>query len=151
MPTSNPRVNVTLSPSTDALVQRLAGLQRVSKAQVLRELLEAAEPALQRAAALMEAASQARGAVLDGMARQLDQHEARFQKATGKVLSDFDAMTDDLVAQAEAVRGRRPRSARQRGPGPSPAPARPKDPPASNRGVKSPKRGGRRSGSGGRA
>ena len=44
MPTLNPRINVTLAPSSDSLVQRLATFQGVSKSQVLRELLDAAEP-----------------------------------------------------------------------------------------------------------
>ena len=67
MPTVNPRINVTLSPSLDLLVVRLAAMQRMSKAQVLRELLEAAEPALQRAVTLMEAASKAAPGVLSGL------------------------------------------------------------------------------------
>ena len=66
MPTVNPRINVTLSPQLDLIVQRMATCQRVSKSQVLRELLEAAEPALQRAVVLMEAAAGMAGAMKEG-------------------------------------------------------------------------------------
>lgn len=140
MPTANPRVNVTLSPSTDALVIRLASLQRVSKSQVLRELLEAAEPALQRAAALMEAASGAQRAVLDELAQSLDRAQNKAEAALARTLLDSDRITADLVTQAEAVRGRRPardtRSVSRAGRGGGGAQAAP-NPPASNRGVKS--------------
>lgn len=143
MPTQNPRVQVTLSPSLDALVAQLAKHQRSSKAQVLRELLETAEPALQRVAALMDAASKASSEVHRGFAKSLDRAQTQIETALDSALQSVDAKTGDLVAIAEAVRSRRPaRSA------PAPkalsAPAaplqrrsKPKDPPSSNRGVKS--------------
>ena len=151
MPTPNPRVNVTLSPSLHGLVTRLAGLQRASKSQVLRELLEAAEPALQRAAVLMEAAEKATNEVKSGLRRSLDSAQDKVEKHVSAALATLDATADDLVAQAEAIRGRRPGRAVAGRPAPATvakgASAR-LDPPASNRGVKtSGKRGqGRRSG-----
>ena len=110
MPTLNPRTNVTLSPSLDLLVQRLAAVKACSKAQVLRELLEAVEPSLTRAVALMEAAAKASPDVLAGLAKSfasaqstaedlLEATELRIDRAQSQV---------DLVAEAEAVRGRRP-------------------------------------------
>ena len=56
MPTINPRINVTLSPSLYGMVGELAKYQRVSRAMVLRELLEASEPALAQVVAMMRAA-----------------------------------------------------------------------------------------------
>ena len=140
MPTLNPRINVTLSPSTDQLVLRLAQLQRVSKSQVLRELLEAAEPALQRAVALMDAASKASSAVLDGLAKSLEREQAQVEKTMGSHLAAADSMTADLVAQAQAIRGRRPVAAKRSLDGVSGSPVQ-KNPPPSNRGVKSPAKG----------
>lgn len=108
MPTVNPRVNVTLSPSSDALVTRLAGLQGVSKSQVLRELLDAAEPALQRVAVLMEAAHKSRGEVLDGLAQSLQRAQDHIEGAVAAHLVHLEAAAGvDLVAQAEAVVPRR--------------------------------------------
>ena len=54
MPTANPRINVTLSPSLYSMVEELAKHQRISRSMVLRELLEAfnAGPAQGRAAVL---------------------------------------------------------------------------------------------------
>jgi hypothetical protein len=139
MPTMNPRVNVTLSPSLDHLVARLASLQRVSKSQVLRELLEAAEPALQRAAALMEAASKAHTGVLAELQRGLERAQNEAEDQLSAHLAFLDSSSADLVTTAEGVRGRRPRTRVSVGAGAAPGRRKPaSDPPASNRGVKSP-------------
>ena len=115
MPTVNPRVNVTLSPSSDVLVTRLAELQKVSKSQVLRDLLDAAEPALQRVATLMEAAARSRGEVLDGLAQGLQRAQDHIEGAVSAHLVHLDAVLGpDLVEAAQAVRGRRPAEHAQR-------------------------------------
>ena len=151
MPTVNPRINVTLSPQLDLVVQRLATFQRVSKSQVLRELLEAAEPALQRAVVLMEAAAGAADAMKEGFAQSLDRAQSKVEAHAAAVLRQMDQTSLDLVQQAEAIRGRRPRASKAQpsrvasppGTG-SPSAPRPRgaspNPPASNRGVKSTKR-----------
>jgi hypothetical protein len=152
MPTTNPRVNVTLSPSLDALVARMARLQEVSKSQVLRELLEAAEPALQRAATFIEAASRARAEVLGGIGQSLEQAQDSLERNMHRELSKLDAMTADLVDQAEAVKGRRRRRAASPAVAPPQLRPEPQNPPASNRGVKSARQavaGSRKGGSGG--
>ena len=134
MPTVNPRVQVTLSPSLDALVRRMALYTRSSKSQVLRELLEAAEPALQRAATLMEAASKAAGEAKERLARSLEKAQDLAEDHAAMHLARLDRMTDDLVSQAEAIKARRP--ARVGSPT-APASTAGRNPPASNRGVKS--------------
>ena len=142
MPSTNPRTNVTLSPSLDSLVTRLAALQRVSKSHVLRELLETAAPALSRALAVMEAAERAKPEVLASLAQSMERHQAIVELTMEDALSRIDQA--DLVMQAEALPGRRPpRPARAASPhsravavsaGGNPLP--------SNRGVKSPKKPG---------
>ena len=138
MPTLNPRINVTLSPSLDALVSRMAGHQRVSKSQVLRELLEAAEPALQRAVMLMDAARAASTEARAGLARKLDRGIDDAEDTMAVLLSRLDRAQADLVSQAEAVQGKR--AARRKAQRVAPA-GGVGDPPASNRGVKSRKTG----------
>lgn len=140
MPTVNPRINVTLSPSLDHLVHRMAVHQRASKSQVLRELLEAAEPALQRAVALMDAASRATAEVRGGLAAHLDRAQDATEDALAVVLSRLDRGRD-LVEQAEEVQGRRPaRKGHARALVSAPLlRAGHKNPPSSNRGVKSEK------------
>ncbi len=143
MPTLNPRINVTLPTSLDHLVARMATHTRVSKSQVLRELLEAAEPALQRAVALMDAAAVASAEARAGLAHNMDRGIEHAEDAMAVILSRLDRATGDLVSQAEAVRGKRParRTAREARSAPTPAvvaaPPKRENPPASNRGVKS--------------
>ena len=134
MPTVNPRVQVTLSPSLELLVRRLAAHQRMSKSQVLRELLEAAEPALQRAAALMDAASKATAEVKTGLASALSKAQDHAEVELERMLGTLQGAADDLVTQAEAVRGRRPA---RKGSASAPGAAGVRKPPSSNRGVKS--------------
>lgn len=147
MPTLNPRINVTLSPSLDSLVSRLAGLERVSKSMVLRELLEAAEPSLVHAVALMEAAQGAGAKARKNLVRDLESGIKAAEGTSELMLQNMALQTRDLVSEAQAVQGRRPARGR-RGALPVSAPAsrsagragpvvRAKRPPSSNRGVKS--------------
>ena len=122
MPTQNPRINVTLPPSLDVLVERMADFTHVSKSQVLRELLVAAEPSLQRAVALMEAATVATRAVNTDLSDGLRRAQDQAQRSLGPILAQLDAATADLVFEAEAIRGKRS--------------GKRSDPLSSNRGVK---------------
>lgn len=140
MPTINPRVNVTLSPSLHSLVANLATHQRVSKSMVLRELLEAVEPQLAQAVAFMEAAQKANGEARKQISRNMEAGIKEAQEAVSVALEKTGALTRDLVAQAEVIRGRRP--ARKVRPGVASERAsggrkRSPTPLPSNRGVKS--------------
>jgi hypothetical protein len=151
MPTLNPRVNVTLSPSLDSLVARLAELERVSKSQVLRELLETAEPALSHAVALMEAAQGASAKARSNLAKDLHSGIKAVEGTSELMLQNFAHHTRDMVTEAEAIRGRRPAAPvrgvpravrsdpapRKRAPGGGIRAIGAKRPPLSNRGVKS--------------
>lgn len=147
MPTVNPRINVTLSPSLFGMVDELAKHQRVSKSMVLRELLEASEPALARVVAMLKAAESMTEAARKRLLQDMDSTITSMEMKKDQALALAAGMTADLVAQAEAIKGRRPgrQLARKRSAGglavgtsavgdQSPAPIRP---PSSNRGVKS--------------
>lgn len=108
MPTLNPRVNVTLSPSLDALVTELSGLERVSKSMVLRELLEACEPSLRHAVALMKAAQGASAKAREKIAIDMEQTVKASQALSHLAFELAASNTRDMVAEAEAIRGRRP-------------------------------------------
>ncbi len=136
MPTTLPRVFVTLSPSADALVSRMARLQRSSKSQIIRDLVEMAEPALQRAAALMEAAEDAPERLLAELGGSLMRSQERAEEQLAGMLYRIESSTADLVTEAEKVAGRRPPVRRST--------AVLRDPPASNRGVNSPNKNNRK-------
>lgn len=148
MPTVNPRINVTLSPSLYGMVEALAKHQRVSRSMVLRELLEASEPALAQVVAMLKAAESLNDAAKNRMRQDLDQTISSVEKKAEQALALAAGVTFDLVAQAEAIRGRRPgrQMARKRSAGELVARSTdavgsqqsPSRPPSSNRGVKSP-------------
>ena len=143
MPTENPRVNVTLSPSLNSLVSSLAKYERVSKSMVLRELLEAAEPSLRSAVALMEAAQGASAKARKDLVRDLEHGVQAATSVQHLALAVAANHTRDMVSEAEAIRGRRPQRGTRSGsaggamPGAPGSTRRRKDPPPSNRGVKS--------------
>lgn len=148
MPTLNPRINVTLSPSLYGMVETLAKHQRVSRAMVLRELLEASEPALAQVVAMMNAAESLNDAAKKRMREDMDQTLISLENKAEQALALAAGVTSDLVSQAESIQGRRPgtHSARKRSAGGmgtratvgvgNASSAGPR-PPSSNRGVKS--------------
>ena len=147
MPTVNPRINVTLSPSLYNMVEELAKHQRVSRSMVLRELLEASEPALAQVVAMLKAAENMTEAAKERMRKDMDQTITSLENKAEQALALAAGITSDLVSQAEAIRGRRPRRqvARKRSAGDleagNQAPVEKRQiairPPSSNRGVKS--------------
>lgn len=146
MPTANPRVNVTLSPSLDSLVGQLASLERISKSSVLRELLETAEPQLRQVVALMVAAKGASATARKAIVSDMELALRSIEGTSNLAFQVAANHTRDMVSEAEAVRGRRPqRDALASSAVPAPV-RRPtasrkalvvKRPPTSNRGVKS--------------
>jgi hypothetical protein len=144
MPTVNPRINVTLSPSLYGMVGELAKQQRISKSMVLRELLEASEPALAQVVAMLKAADDMNDAARQRLKQDLCQTIEAIESKVGSAMELAAGVTADLVAQAESIRGRRPgvgkRSAarsRTAAPASSSSTHGGKRPPSSNRGVKS--------------
>lgn len=137
MPTSNPRINVTLSPALDALVGQLAKHERISKAMVLRELLEAAEPSLKHAVALMEAAQGATAAARKRVVEGMDEAIAKAEIVSAEMLGFLSEKTNDLFEVEETIKGRRPAASASVARVAAVSPA--SRPPISNRGVKSPK------------
>lgn len=138
MPTNNPRIAVTLPPSLDLLIGRLALHGRSSKSSVVRELLEAAEPALSRTVALMEAAHKAAAGLRGNLAQQLEAAQSDAERQLGGLLSQLDEATADLVRRAETINERRPAGVTRVAAARLSAATKAGDPPASNRGVKSP-------------
>lgn len=119
MPTVNPRINVTLSPSLFGMVDELAKHQRVSKSMVLRELLEASEPALAQVVAMLKAAESMSNAARKRLVQDLDSTIANMEVKKDEALALAAGVTADLVAQAEAIKGRRPSATRTEGPRPA--------------------------------
>lgn len=139
MPTANPRINVTLSPGLFRVVSRMAVATRVSKSQVLRELLEAAEPALQQVVVLMESAQGMAQALKGDLAAGLERAVVNAEAASAQGLAELNQISLDLDERTQEVRGRRPRAAPEATTAlhVGEVVAVPQNPPPSNRGVKS--------------
>jgi len=146
MPTNNPRVNVTLKPSTAAILRKMSTLTGNSQSGLIAELLEANEDTFTRLITVLEAAQQAKATLTEEMSAGLKQAQDKLERQLGLVLDTVEEGTAPILAAAEAVKRR---AARRGVEGPRPAGGRgaPKGrrqgsaTPMSNRGVRSgPKR-----------
>lgn len=141
MPTLNPRITVTLRPSTAATLRRLSELTGNSQSAMVSELLEESEPVFQRMTAVLEAAQKAQKEAKAGVVEGMERAQSRLEESLGLVRAQFDEYTGDLLAGLEDVKRRaRKTTARQPGGGapsaPAPTSAGAKRPPLSNRGVR---------------
>lgn len=137
MPTANPRLTVTLKPSTFAQLREVSRLTGNSQSALIGDILEQAEPVFSRLIQVLSAAEFAKQELRDRTASDLERAQARLEKQMGLVLGEFNDITGDLLADAEQVR----RRARRAPPAPASAGAvgvrRAAPTPPSNRGVRS--------------
>ena len=146
MATQNPRITITLHPETYAIVKELGRLNGESMSATVGGLLDQVAPVLQRIATVLTAAEQAKAAVKDRLADDMEEAQAKMEKSLGVVLDDFEAMGQpflDLFAdvQRKAPKGAKAERARAQRKGPAGKEprllaARSATPP-SNRGVRS--------------
>ncbi len=134
MPTANPRVYVTLPPELDSIIARMAALERISKSQLIRETLEAAQPTLAKAVAIMEAASKARIGARSELAKSLEHSQNVVESELENILR---AVSEAPSGAVDVVERRPRRGAKAHAAG---AVSGSLNPPPSKRGVKSSKR-----------
>jgi hypothetical protein len=138
MPTQNPRLTVTLKPSTFAQLREVSRLTGNSQSALIGEILEQAEPVFSRLIVVLTAAESARQELREKTAADMERAQARVEQQLGIALEEFDVASGHLLDDVEAVRRRARRRragalADTRGDG---APAGVTTPP-SNRGVRS--------------
>ncbi len=107
MPTKNPRISVSLTPSLAALLAELSEATGESASSLVRGILLQTEPALGRMLQLVRAASEAQGQIGAGVGRSLQRAAESLEDALAAADVRIGAAVGDLVAEAEAVRGRR--------------------------------------------
>lgn len=141
MPAKNPRLTITLKPSTAALMRRMSELTGNSQSALIGELLEANEPVFERLVLLLQAAHDAKAAVSEETKAGLEAAQAKLEKQLGLALDTMDEATQPLLAHMESLQRR---AAGAGGGGPrragdtAPARAAGRRPtPMSNRGVRS--------------
>lgn len=137
MPTQNPRLTVTLKPSTYAQLREMSRLTGNSQSSMIAEILEGSEPVFTRLIEVLIAAEEAKKEVRHKMADDMHKAQTRMEKQLGLALDTFHTHTGSLIEQVEAVR----RRARRATPGEALAHTsgarRARSTPPSNRGVRS--------------
>lgn len=90
VPTSFPRITVAITPEQHALLTRLGVLQKRSAASYVRQLLDTAQPALQRILAPLEAASALADRYEDDLASEAERWLSEEQQALRDQMSFLD-------------------------------------------------------------
>jgi hypothetical protein len=137
MPATNPRLTITLKPTTSAQLRRLSELTGNSQSALIAELLEGSEQVFDRLITLLQAATDAKASLTDQMVAELEQTQTKLEGQMGLALNAWDAGAKPILDAAESIQ----RRGRRRGRGgdaqrPAAVAAQVPTPP-SNRGVRS--------------
>lgn len=132
--TKNPRITITLTPSTHSILAELSTLTGNSMSGMVSELLAGNEPIFDRMAAVLRAARDVQANGKAAMNEALGNAQARIEKQLGLALDAMDDGVRPILKEAEKVR----RRGRKGSPLAGTVPAREGVPtPISNRGVRS--------------
>jgi hypothetical protein len=102
MPTSLPRVQVSLKPEQYDTLRRLATLRGVSMASIVAELVATVEPVLRRSADAMEAVETAQLEVNRNLRRVVEQADADLRPIVESVGAHMRAASEELQRLAES-------------------------------------------------
>jgi hypothetical protein len=94
MPTSKPRIAVTLPQETFDVLARLAELQNRSRGSIVADLLVEITPPLSRTVALLEAAFSAPAEVRQGLRSVVEGVHDQFVAAAGDGINQLDMLLD---------------------------------------------------------
>jgi len=136
MPTSKPRLSLTLEPLLAAQLQRMSELTGSSQSKLITEILEGSSEVFARLIATLEAAQQATAEVKGKASRDMKHAQQRIEQQFGLILDDFDRSAAPLLESVETVKRRARKGALARDALPS-VPAASAATPISNRGVRS--------------
>lgn len=135
MPTHNPRITITLEPSTAAQLRRMSALTGNSQSQMVSEILMQSAEVFERLIRVLEAAEVAKQAAREETASRLDRAQAKVEKQLGLALDAFDDLSRPLLDDVEKVKRRKARAAAVHGSSRRAPPTGAT--PLSNRGVRS--------------
>ena len=122
MPTANPRIAITLQPYRYDLLKRLAGLQGVSMAALVCDLLDEFYPVLERVCVALEMAQTAQESSRAGIKEAAIRAEEEMQPIASAVMNQFDMfMTEVQTHFAADDKGGSPAGGTHGGGAPLPA------------------------------
>lgn len=103
MPSVKPRLALTLPEHRHDLLKRLAGLQGVSMASVVTELLEECYPVLERVVVALEAAKSASESAKTGLRESCDRAIEELEPYRDHFIDQFDLFMDGITRQARGA------------------------------------------------
>lgn len=109
MPTKNPRLTMTLTPTTAAQLRRLSELTGNSQASLISELLEGQELVFARVIQALEAAKLVKEEMKSSLRADLDRSQQVIEAQLGLVLESLDNTAAPLLKDAEKIRRRKGR------------------------------------------
>ncbi len=142
MPTSKPRISITVEEADLAILDRFSAASRTPRASVIAQMIASVTPELDRAASMMEAATAAGPAVLANMRREIKEAT---DTAVGAELKAAHEAYRLMIRKVSHRVEYSPSTAQRRGGGGAapaqagavpPPPRRRSGPPPTNRGVK---------------
>lgn len=125
MPTSKPRITITLSEKQHELLSAMAEIQEVSMSSLVVELLETAEPVFERVLEMLQAAKKAPQAALAGLKQSLDFAEGHMSGLQVSALGQLDMLIDQVAkpvpgARTDGARRAQGKKSASQRPGPHP-------------------------------
>ena len=113
MPAINPRITITLEPSTAAQLRRMSALTGNSQSSMISELLAQSSPVFDRLIAVLEAAEVAKTAAREDAAEKLKAAQSKIENQLGLMLDWMDDSSRPLLEHAEKVKRRTRRQAQE--------------------------------------
>jgi uncharacterized protein (DUF1778 family) len=124
MPTSKPRISITVDPDDLAVLDRYAAASGTPRASMIAALISATVPELNRAAELIELANAAPRRVVQGVVDNLSNATADAMGFLEPFRSDFHLVMESLQQELrglDPVKQRKPGGAGARVPGHAPS------------------------------
>jgi predicted DNA-binding protein len=103
MPTTHPRLTVTLSTSTSVVLDALSAATGQSKSSIIAELVDAAVPVFERVTRAVLAVDTIKQDRIASMVKGLERGQKQAEKALGVLLDDLDETTIPLFEEVERV------------------------------------------------
>ena len=112
MPTPNPRITITLTPSSHAVMKSLSDLSGNSMSSMVAEIITMNEPVFARMVKVLQAAKSVQASSKESMMAALNDAQTKIEKQLGLALDAMDDGFRPVLDDAEEVRrrgGRGPR------------------------------------------
>lgn len=103
MPTLNPRLTVTLSPSMSAVLSRLNEITGQSKSSIIAEVLQGTQPVMERMIQVLEAADKAKNALRREVSEGFEEAETALNAQLGLTMDMFHKASGDLIQNMESI------------------------------------------------